>query len=283
MMNNFIKLNEIIKYIEDNLDSEPNIELLAKSVNLSVYEFRRIFSFAAGVPIGEYIRKRRMSRAAEDIIANGNCSVTALAEKYGYDAPSSFSRAFKDFHGCSPNEIMHSGRTAKMFTPLSFEISVGGGHDFTYSILQDDSFTVCGFAASSGITDTECCENVWLDFYQSNLSDDILSAAKDELFAIYQNGSNDVNCVIGAKDYDNEKLCKVFVPKTKWMCFKAHGFDDKKINCLYENILYNCLPSSIYERNSPLPNVEIFPQDMENPDFEWEIRIPVRLKGECIK
>lgn len=104
IMNNINSFNKIIKYIEENLSSEIDIGYLAKESGLSVYEFRRVFSFAAGLPIGEYIRKRRMSRAAEDII-NEDISVTELAGRYGYDVPSSFSRAFKEFHGGSPNEI----------------------------------------------------------------------------------------------------------------------------------------------------------------------------------
>ena len=278
-MNNLSGLNKIIKYIEDNLCSDIDIGMLARSVNMSLYEFRRVFSFAAGIPISEYIRKRRMSRAAEDLLAK-NTSVTALAAKYGYDAPSSFSRAFKEFHGCGPNEIMQRGHSVKMFTPLSFEIFVGGGTDYSYSISDEEGFSVCGFWAKSEMSDTECCEDVWSAFYESAISEEVIAAAKDRIYAVYINGENGVECVIGAKNCKNAKCRSVFVPASKWLSFKVRGADDEKVNRAYKDILYSCLPSSSYDRNYDMPNIEIFPEDMESPDFEWEIRIPVNRKAE---
>lgn len=62
-MNRINVFNEIVAYIEAHLDMAIDIGLLARKCGLSVYEFRRIFSFAAGIPVNEYIRKRRLSRA----------------------------------------------------------------------------------------------------------------------------------------------------------------------------------------------------------------------------
>ena len=72
MMNqNLHKFHEIIEYIEQHLLSDIDAAALARMANLSVYEFRRVFSFLAGVPVGEYIRKRRLSQAAEELQAEG--------------------------------------------------------------------------------------------------------------------------------------------------------------------------------------------------------------------
>ena len=92
---------DIIEEIEQGLTSDINISVLAKKANLSVYEFRRIFTFIAKIPINEYIRKRRLSLAAVEL-NQGNCSVSDVALKYGYDTASSFSRAFKEATGFSP-------------------------------------------------------------------------------------------------------------------------------------------------------------------------------------
>jgi AraC family transcriptional regulator len=54
---------DCIEEIEKNLTGEIDVERLAKMAKLSVYEFRRIFSFVAGLPLNEYIRKRRLSLA----------------------------------------------------------------------------------------------------------------------------------------------------------------------------------------------------------------------------
>ncbi len=278
-MNNLSEFNRIIKYIEENLCSDIDAGMLARSVNMSLYEFRRVFSFAAGIPLGEYIRKRRMSRAAEDLFS-GQTSVTELAVKYGYDAPSSFSRAFKEFHGYGPNEIIQHGHRAKMYTPLSFEVFVNGGTDFSYSLTEEAEFKVCGFEGKSEISDTECCEDVWSAFYESGTADAVAAAADNRIYAVYQNDGNSVKCIIGAKDYKNSALHEISIPRSQWMSFKVCGAEDDKVNTVYKDILCTYLPSSGYERNYTIPNIEIFPADMENPEFEWEIRIPVNRKEE---
>ena len=58
------KIEEVIEYIEQNITVEIDCNELSRRMNLSVYEFRRIFSFIVGCPVSEYIRKRRLSLAA---------------------------------------------------------------------------------------------------------------------------------------------------------------------------------------------------------------------------
>lgn len=274
MINNINKLNEIIEYIESNLNSRLDITLLAQKAGLSLYEFRRIFSFIAGIPISEYIRKRRMSRAAEDLLS-GNTSITELAIKYGYDAPSSFSRAFKEFHGVSPHEVNKGNCRLNIFTPLEFETKISGGTGISYSLRKDTDFYVCGISHTSEMSDTECCEDAWSAFYESKYADEILSQCQDNLYAIYENGTNNVLCTIGARDYENDNIAKIHIPESLWMCFKLYGSDDSTVNEFYNNILYRCIRSSTYIKNSSLPNIEIFPRNTDDDDFEWEIRIAV--------
>lgn len=276
IMNNINSFNKIIKYIEENLSSEIDIGYLAKESGLSVYEFRRVFSFAAGLPIGEYIRKRRMSRAAEDII-NEDISVTELAGRYGYDVPSSFSRAFKEFHGGSPNEIKNGGKI-NMFTPIEIELCVGGGVDISYSVRRDGEFFVAGIAGESDMSDTECCENVWSAFYENPRSDELLAMCGDELYAVYENGGEAVRCTLGARNYSSPGFKTVKIPAATWMCFKLSGADDDKVNEFYKNILWRFMQASSCKRDESFPNIEIFPSDMDDPDFEWEIRVAVKEK-----
>ena len=61
------RLNLALKYIEDNLTDEINMEEAAKKACCSPYYFQRIFSYMSGMTLSEYIRKRKMSMAAVDI------------------------------------------------------------------------------------------------------------------------------------------------------------------------------------------------------------------------
>lgn len=96
MYNGIQKIEEVIEYIETHITEELDYDKLAFKMYLSVYEFRRIFSFVVGCPISEYIRKRRLSLAAMEIMTSEKVNLLEISEKYGYSNQSAFTRAFCD-------------------------------------------------------------------------------------------------------------------------------------------------------------------------------------------
>ena len=97
MYNGIQKIDEIINEIENNITSDIDYEALASKMTLSVYEFRRIFAFVVGTPLSEYIRKRRLSLAACDLMTNPKASIQEISEKYGYSTLAAFSKAFSEY------------------------------------------------------------------------------------------------------------------------------------------------------------------------------------------
>ena len=95
-------------YTEAHLTQETDYEAVAKAACSSVFHFQRMFTMLCGFTLGEYIRMRRLSLAAEDLMQSGD-KVIDIAYKYGYDTPESFSRAFTRFHGVSPTGAPHGG------------------------------------------------------------------------------------------------------------------------------------------------------------------------------
>lgn len=272
-MSNLDKFNRIIDYIEEHLTDEIDIGTAAQMANMSIYEFRRIFSFIAGIPLGEYIRKRRLSAAAEELLTTQN-TITYVACKYGYDSPASFSRSFKAFHGITPAELSKSGNAISMYTKIDFTFCTRGGKDIVYRVIRDDGFYIRGVTGNSGEDDTECCEQVWNAFYEDeNLQKDI-TAGEGQIYAVYQNGKNAVTATIGVRE-KNETADSLYIPPAKWACFTLRGADDRKVNAFYEDVICRWLESGRYIRDNHIPNLEIFPMDMEAEDFLWEIRIPL--------
>lgn len=64
---NYDLLNNMIDYIEENLTEDIKYKDLAKIVGVSEYSLQRIFMFLAGISLFEYIRKRRLSKAFEEL------------------------------------------------------------------------------------------------------------------------------------------------------------------------------------------------------------------------
>ena len=106
-MNWLKSLNDSLNYIEDNLTEPITCEDVAKKAYASYHHYLRLFNILSGIPLSEYIRNRRMSSAAADLVVSKN-KIIDIAFKYQYTTPESFSKAFKRFHGISPSEARRS-------------------------------------------------------------------------------------------------------------------------------------------------------------------------------
>ena len=86
------RLNESIGYIEEHLTGEIDLNQLGRIACCSSWHFQRMFTYMAGIPLSEYIRRRKMSLAAVDLQGK-SMKVIDVAGKYGYSSPTAFNRA----------------------------------------------------------------------------------------------------------------------------------------------------------------------------------------------
>jgi len=113
------KMNQMIDYLENNLCENVDLEKAAKHAGYSLWEFQRIFSFLTNTTVGVYIRRRKLSLAAHDIMSTDE-KIIDIALKYGYESPTSFSRAFSQLFGVSPSSVRDDGIHLTLYPKLSF-------------------------------------------------------------------------------------------------------------------------------------------------------------------
>ena len=133
-------IQRAIDYVEANITQEVDFEEAARQAYASSFHFQRVFGILCGFSLGDYIRMRRLSLAAEEL-SRGDAKIIDVAMKYGYDTPESFSRAFSRFHGISPSEAKRGGNV-RTFTPLSVKLTLTGGSKMDYRIEKRDAFQV---------------------------------------------------------------------------------------------------------------------------------------------
>ena len=126
MYNAMQRMETVMEYIEENLTGELDFDQILSKVNVSLYEFRRVFSFVVGCPLSEYIRKRKLSLAALEILGEEHPDLLKISEKYGYSNQSSFSRAFSEYHGFSPSACVGKNVPIHLFTRPKIEVRVAG-------------------------------------------------------------------------------------------------------------------------------------------------------------
>lgn len=127
-------LSKAIQYIEENLTDEINIDSISSLLYTSSSHFQLVFHLVMGMTIGEYIRNRRLSLAAQDLLQR-NSKIIDIAMRYQYDTQESFSKAFTRFHGVPPSKVQQG--KVKMFNPLYINITIQGGFEMSRKLIDE--------------------------------------------------------------------------------------------------------------------------------------------------
>lgn len=97
-------IKKSIEYIENNLNKKIQLKELADKAFLSKYHFHRVFHSVVGEPVAEYIRKKRLEEAANELLTTEN-KIIDIALKYQFSNQESFTKAFKKLYGIPPKEF----------------------------------------------------------------------------------------------------------------------------------------------------------------------------------
>ncbi|BDV32378.1 AraC family transcriptional regulator [Microbacterium terricola] len=138
-------LNRLVDYIEDHLSEDIAVAGLASSLGTTEYHLRRMFSSLAGMPLSEYVRRRRMSAASADVLGGGD--LLGIAVRFGYGSTEAFGRAFRAVHGASPAEVRRDGGPLRTQPQLRFRLTVEGNTPMDTRITDRPAFRLVGHSA----------------------------------------------------------------------------------------------------------------------------------------
>ncbi|GAB7193162.1 AraC family transcriptional regulator [Kineococcus sp. NUM-3379] len=139
-------LNQLVDLVEENLTGEIDVGAWAGRLGTSEHHLRRTFSSLAGVPLSEYVRRRRMTVAAADVLS-GEEDLLTIAVRHGYGSTEAFGRAFRAVHGTAPGQARRDGGPLRTQPRLSFHLTVRGSNPVDVHILQRPAFRLVGRAA----------------------------------------------------------------------------------------------------------------------------------------
>lgn len=137
------RLNEAMEYVEHRLDGPIDVAEAARIAMTSEYHLRRMFSALAGIPLSEYIRRRRLTVAGAEVLA-GERTLLDVAVRYGYASGEAFARAFRAVHGVGPGEARRTGAALRSQPRMSFRLVVEGTSSMRYRIVEKEEFRVVG-------------------------------------------------------------------------------------------------------------------------------------------
>lgn len=138
-----IRMNKAVEYIEQNLNSALTLEDVAKIACCSKYHFHRVFFSSFNVTFGEYVRRRRLTLAAVDLVCEDH-KIVDVAIKYGYDSPNAFTRAFRNMHGINPSKVRSTQAKLTSYSRVTFPLKKKGVKKMDYKIVKKPSFNITG-------------------------------------------------------------------------------------------------------------------------------------------
>lgn len=105
MRDRYSILKDVLAFIESNLDQPMSVEDICQQAPMSKWEFQRLFRALIGDSVGGYLRTRRLTLAAEDLMNNPDKRILDIAIESGFNSQEAFARAFKLQFLVTPSEI----------------------------------------------------------------------------------------------------------------------------------------------------------------------------------
>ncbi len=252
-MNIYKVLNEIIEYIDENLENNIDYNELSKMMGTNEYAIKRIFPLITNISISEYIRNRRLSNAGFDLYKKDE-KIIDIAIKYGYDNATSFSRAFEKFHGIKPSYVKTNPEKLKTFPKLHFNEDIVDNHSMEYSIIEMDEIVLYGKGIKT--IDSTISKDAPSFFkkmerkYSKKYGEIPYGMIKYEARFCSDNYEYWI-----AYDKKIDEFEEIIIPKSKWLLFRINSQEPVDIRNVSQNFYKKFVPSSKY-KIKPLPELE---------------------------
>jgi len=281
------RMNQALMYIEENLAGEIDFRQVETLALCSEYHFRRLFSFLAGVTLSEYIRRRRLTLAAFELV-HSDMLIIDIALKYGYNSPDAFTRAFYGLHGITPTEARNSGQSLKAYPRMTFQLTVRGENEMNYRIEEKARFRIVGFMKRvpliyEGVNPEIAA--MWQSLDENTINTlkalsnveplGLLSASTNFSEGRLDGGELDHYIGVATTREHPESLTRLEVSASTWAVFESIGPFPQTLQNIWGRIYSEWFPSSNYQQAVGPEILWNENKDVDSPTFRSEIWIPI--------
>ncbi|MFD9354447.1 GyrI-like domain-containing protein [Streptomyces sp. NPDC060031] len=280
------RLNQAMDHIECHLDQRIEVSDLARIAVTSEYHLRRLFSALAGVPLSEYVRRRRLTVAGAEVLA-GERTLLEIAVRYGYSSGEAFARAFRAVHGVGPGEVRRVGASLQSQPRMSFRLIVEGSSSMRYRVVEKEEFRVVGRKARVPLVH----EGV-----NPAIAAFIRGIDKDTLGRIHSLSDQEPQGIVSVSDDLDDSRAEgteldyyhgvvtgaavpqdmdaLQVPAGTWAVFENSGPFPQTLQHLWRDVFTQWFPSNPY-RSRPGPEILRIRLSQDAAEAEAELWIPV--------
>ena len=281
------RLFKSIDYIEKNMYEPIDIHDIARASHYSTYHFCRVFRSLVGDSPKEYLRKRRLTIAADRLV-RGESSILNIALDCQFESHASFTRSFKQLFKMTPEQYREKADPLRLIYKDQFSPHMLH-HLQNRLVMEPEIVTrsemkVIGIARQYQEEDLDL-ETLWSAF-RPNVNK-ITSRVGGDAFGIYEAYHESENglgfsyiCSVEVADFDDvpEGMITRIIPKHLYAAFRHEGpisFLPETLKCIWGS----WLPKSNYEYVEK-PDFELYAPEAqpEDPDKILFLYIPVARK-----
>jgi AraC family transcriptional regulator len=281
------RMIDAVTYMEEHLEEPFNASMIAKVACSSTFHFQRMFHMLTGTTVAEYLRKRKLTLAAQELAAT-KAKVLDIALKYGYDTPESFSKAFRRVHGISPSAARELGVHLKAYPRISFHLSLKGDKDMDYKIIEKEAFQVVGKAKRISTEDGVNFKQIpefWQDFMKDKSEERLASYNKTNTclgicldMEMEKEQFVYMIAVESERVSDSNEFITKTIPASTWAVFTSVGPMPTAIQKVWGRIWQEWFPATGYE-HAGTADLEVYlPGDTHADDYQCEVWIPIVKK-----
>lgn len=258
------RFNELIKYIENNLCEEISYKKLSQILGVNEYTMHRIFLFVTNYTVADYIRKRRLSMSALDLM-KGKEKIIDIAIKYKYESSQSFSRAFKSMMGISPSEINENENKIKFFPQYELE-NEETEEEIKYNIEKNIKFKLYAIPMK---TTVENCHNEAPKFWKDNHKY-IQGKSQYGVHEYEKTSDTGKSTYYIASKEEFENSTEINIKPSNYLVFECNYINSNQLYKIFKKIYRTIIPNLGYDLEE-MPDIEEY-----LPNNKIRLYIPIK-------
>ncbi len=278
-MNQISAFNKTLEYLESCLDGAVDKKQVLHISGYSYALFARVFSIIANVTLSDYLRFRKLTRAAIDL-ATSNDKIIDIAVKYGYESHNSFATAFKSFHEITPSDVRR-GQQYKIFSPLHFSLSIEGGDKMDIKIVKKEAFEIAGMMRVEAKSTMDFGQ-LWQELIDSKGIELLtrIGSGQDYGACFNMKSESEFSYMAGFDVKDkalavSEGLQILTIPAGNYAIIPIKGKVPDCIKDGWQYVVSTFLPENGL-KHAGTPDLEVYGEgDINSDDYEMQLWVPV--------
>lgn len=281
------KMYLIVEYVETHLQrtQEPlNPKEVAAIAECSFDFFQKVFVYMNKISFSDYVRARKLTLAGYDIKST-TMRVIDISYKYNYNSPTSFSKAFQQFHGFSPTKARQPEKIMRIVPKMTFSQSM----THTWQVRTQRSLRLIGIQKK-----ISCVNNVhyqkipefWNECQKNGGYSELISLDEGTprgifgVFGSFNKRTMEIDYSIMVESYAAlpKKFIETIIPETTWAVFDCIGSVPESIHKGWTYLNEEWLLTYPF-KHGPYPELEWYSDaNVYSKEYLSQIWIPIEEK-----